>query len=62
MMKNRAVDRSSVHSFVPSALHQNLSVSNHHFTPNADTVRSTSGTRGSLNLFNGGLQNTFATG
>lgn len=64
MMKNRSLDRSSVNSFIPSALHQNLNISNNQF--NSSQSRGTSSSqnalRPSLNLFNGGLQKTFATG
>lgn len=72
MLKNRSFDTASpVHSFVPSALHQNMNVSSHQF--NASTrhgaslgIGSTgghlSGIRPSLSLINGTLQKTFATG
>lgn len=73
MLKNRSFDTASpVHSFVPSALHQNLNVSSHQF--NASTRHAASlgmgsssgghlsGIRPSLSLINGTLQKTFATG
>lgn len=62
MIKNRSLDRSSpVNSFIPSALHQNMNVSSRQF--NASTAGSTNqNMRPSLNLFNGSLQKTFATG
>ncbi len=62
MIKNRSLDRSSpVNSFIPSALHQNMNVSSRQF--NASTSGSSSqNMRPSLNLFNGSLQKTFATG
>lgn len=70
MLKNRSFDTASpVHSFVPSALHQNLNVSNHQFnasTRHSATIGSAgghlSGIRPSLSLINGTLQKTFATG
>lgn len=70
MLKNRSFDTTSpVHSFVPSALHQNLNISNHQFnasTRHAATLGSSSGhlsgIRPSLSLINGTLQKTFATG
>lgn len=70
MLKNRSFDTASpVHSFVPSALHQNLNISNHQFnasTRHAATISSAgghlSGIRPSLSLINGTLQKTFATG
>lgn len=72
MLKNRSFDSASpVHSFVPSALHQNMNVSSHQF--NASTRHGASlgigssgghlsGIRPSLSLINGTLQKTFATG
>lgn len=72
MLKNRSFDSSSpVHSFVPSAIHQNMNISSHQF--NASTRNTTSlgaaaggnhssGIRPSLSLLNGTLQKTFATG
>lgn len=58
MMKNRSVDRSPTSSFIPSTMH-----SIHHnqinSTPN---IQGQSHARSNLNLFNGGLQKTFATG
>lgn len=71
MLKNRSFDTASpVHSFVPSALHQNMNISSHQFnasTRHAGTLGSTSGghlsgIRPSLSLINGTLQKTFATG
>lgn len=70
MLKNRTFDSvSPVHSFVPSALHQNLNVSNHQFNAShrhAASIGSAgghlSGIRPSLSLINGTLQKTFATG
>lgn len=65
MMKNRVADRSSpVSSFVPTALHQNLNISNRQFNASQSNASATGqrGMRPSLNLFNGGLQKTFATG
>lgn len=74
MLKNRSFDTTSpVHSFVPSALHQNMNISSHQFnasTRHAATLGSTSGggsghlsgIRPSLSLINGTLQKTFATG
>lgn len=72
MLKNRSFDSSSpVHSFIPSALHQNMNISSHQF--NASTRHAASlgvgstgghstGIRPSLSLLNGTLQKTFATG
>lgn len=73
MIKNRSFDTvSPVHSFVPSALHQNMNISNHQI--NASSTRHAaslgigstgghlSGIRPSLSLINGTLQKTFATG
>lgn len=71
MLKNRSFDSSSpVHSFVPSAIHQNMNISSHQF--NASTRHASlgataggshsSGIRPSLSLLNGTLQKTFATG
>lgn len=70
MLKNRSVDRSRASSFIPSALHQTTSSVSHepfgggarqayeqqqqHQPQQAQQQRS--------NLFNGGLQKTFATG
>lgn len=71
MLKNRSFDTvSPVHSFVPSALHQNMNISSHQFnasTRHTATLGSTSGghlsgIRPSLSLINGTLQKTFATG
>lgn len=71
MLKNRSFDNASpVHSFIPSALHQNMNISSHQFnasTRHAATLGSTSGghlsgIRPSLSLINGTLQKTFATG
>lgn len=71
MLKNRSFDTGSpVHSFIPSALHQNMNISSHQFnasTRHAATLGSTSGghlsgIRPSLSLINGTLQKTFATG
>lgn len=71
MLKNRSYDSSSpVHSFVPSALHQNMHISSHQFNASPRNTASlsasggghTSGIRPSLSLLNGTLQKTFATG
>lgn len=72
MLKNRAFDSvSPVHSFVPSALHQNINPANHQFSTSTRIVNSISGAstgvgsrgiRPSLSLLNGTLQKTFATG
>lgn len=71
MLKNRSFDTgaSPVHSFIPSALHQNMNISSHQFnasTRHAAGLGSTSGhlsgIRPSLSLINGTLQKTFATG
>lgn len=71
MLKNRSFDNSSpVHSFIPSALHQNLNISNSQFNASARHTASgigstggrSSGIRPSLSLLNGTLQKTFATG
>lgn len=70
MLKNRSFDNASpVHSFIPSALHQNMNISSHQFnasTRHAAALGSTSGhlsgIRPSLSLINGTLQKTFATG
>lgn len=63
MMKNRSADRSSVNSFIPSALHQNMNISSSQFNASQGSNRSGQhDMRPSLNLFNGGLQKTFATG
>lgn len=65
MIKNRSLDRSSpINSFSPSALHQNMNLSNNQFnaSPHNGSTGRQSGIKPSLNLFNGGLQKTFATG
>lgn len=67
MLKNRSFDAASpVHSFVPSALHQNMNVSSHQFNASNRHTSSlgigSSGIRPSLSLINGTLQKTFATG
>lgn len=72
MMKNRSFDNSSpVHSFIPSALHQNMNISSHQFNASSrhaasvglgSTSGHSSGIRPSLSLLNGTLQKTFATG
>lgn len=70
VLKNRSFDTASpVHSFIPSALHQNMNISSHQFnasTRHAAALGSTSGhlsgIRPSLSLINGTLQKTFATG
>lgn len=58
MMKNRAVDRSPTSSFIPSTMHS----SHHNQFNTAQSVQGPSHGRSNLNLFNGGLQKTFATG
>lgn len=63
MIKNRSLDRSSpVNSFIPSALHQNMNISNRQFNASTGNSSSSQNMRPSLNLFNGSLQKTFATG
>lgn len=71
MLKNRSFDSSSpVHSFIPSALHQNLNISSSQFNASTRHTASglgstgghSSGIRPSLSLLNGTLQKTFATG
>lgn len=63
MMKNRSADRCSVNSFIPSALHQNMNISNSQFNASQGSGSDRQNAmRPSLNLFNGGLQKTFATG
>lgn len=73
MLKNRSFDTASpVHSFVPSALHQNMNISSHQFNASPRHTASlgigstngghSSGIRPSLSLLNGTLQKTFATG
>lgn len=73
MLKNRSFDSSSspVHSFVPSAIHQNMNISSHQFNASSRHAASlgiaasgnhSSGIRPSLSLLNGTLQKTFATG
>lgn len=69
MLKNRTIDTSSpVHSFVPSALHQNMNISSHQFNASPRHtigIGSSGGShciRPSLSLLNGTLQKTFATG
>lgn len=66
MLKNRSVGRSSpFNSFIPSALHQNITPINHqqHSPPSHNHNKTSSHrTRSSLPVFNTGLQKTFATG
>lgn len=58
MMKNRSVDRSPTSSFIPSAIHS----SHHNQFNSAQSIQGKSQGRSNLNVFNGGLQKTFATG
>lgn len=58
MMKNRSVDRSPSSSFIPSTMHS----SHHNQFNSSQTVQGQTHGRSNLNLFNGGLQKTFATG
>lgn len=65
MLKNRSVGRSSpFNSFIPSALHQNITPINHqqHSSSHNNNKQSSHRTRSSLPVFNTGLQKTFATG
>lgn len=64
MMKNRTVDRSTANSFIPSAMHQSMANNSQFNQSHGHSERSNGqhGMRPSLNLFNGGLQKTFATG
>lgn len=64
MLKNRSVGRSSpFNSFIPSALHQNITPNNNQqHSSSRNNKTSSHRTRTSLPVFNTGLQKTFATG
>lgn len=67
MLKNRSVDRSRASSFIPSALHQSATSVSHEPFGGAnrqqyDQHQQAPAQQQRSNLFNGGLQKTFATG